>query len=66
MSTTNKRLEALERRARKPDRVVDALRVLLVDEPATEAEMAMVRRCAQTSPVVRAMLDNDAVDSQPG
>jgi hypothetical protein len=64
MSTTRKRLEALEQRARKPVSVIDALRVLLVDEPATEAEMAMVRRCAQTSPVVRAMLD-DAESQEP-
>ena len=64
MSTTRKRLEALEQRARKPVSVIDALRVLLVDEPATEAEMAMVRRCAQTSTVVRAMLD-DAESQEP-
>jgi hypothetical protein len=63
MSTTLKRLEALERRARKPVRVVDALRILLTDDEPSADDMALVLRCAQTSHVVRALLDDD--DPQP-
>ncbi len=57
-TTTHKRLEALERRVRKPVRVADCLRVLLTDDECTADDMTLVVRF-RSSPVVQALLDDD-------
>jgi hypothetical protein len=56
MSTTRKRLEALEQRVRKPVRVADCLRVLLTDDERTADDMTLVVRF-RSSPVVQALLE---------
>lgn len=62
MNSTLRRLEALERRARKPVRVCDALRILLSGGPTTDADKALVLRCAETSTAIRALFDDVGLD----
>jgi hypothetical protein len=59
MNSTIRRLETLERRARKPVRVCDALRILLLGGPSTHADKTLVLRCAETSTAIRALLGDD-------